>query len=99
MFIDKPEAPAVRKTEMEAEEPEAPAACKTEMEAKPAPLAASSDDVLTHALFPAPASPPAPGVEDQVITAATTTACERRENSNDCNSNRSNPHGRALGGR
>ena len=97
---EEPEAPAVRKTEMEAEEPEAPAVrkmemetepeapvvCKTEMDVKPTPLAASSDDVTTHVLSPAPAAPPAPNTDEQV---ATTTAWGRRENSHGCYSNRS----------
>ena len=97
VFNEEPEAPAVRKPEVEAEEPGAPAACKTEMEAAPTPLAASSDDVSTHLLPPAPAAPPAPSTDEQVATAATTTAWERRNNSNDCYSNRSYTKGQRAG--
>ena len=85
MLIDDPEAPAVRKTEIEAEEPEAPAVrkmememepeapvvCKTKMDVEPTALAASSDDVSTHVLSSAPAAPPAPNTDEQI---ATTTA-------------------------
>ena len=84
MGAEEQEAPAVRKMEMETE-PEAPVVCKTEMDVEPA-LAASSDDVSTHALSPAPAAPPAPKTDEQI---ATTTARGRRENSHGCYSNRS----------
>ena len=72
MVTVEPEAPDVRKAEMEAGESGLPAVCKTE-----------TDDVPTHALSPAPAAPPAPSADEQIVVTATTTAWERREHSND----------------